>query len=54
MMDTNIKEVLAGLMAAAEMVSQCKNELVKIGFSDEEINEILQFYVYQKVCGGEV
>lgn len=48
MMDTNIKEVLAGLMAVAEILRQCREELLKIGFSDEEAEEILQFYVYDK------
>lgn len=52
-MDNNVKEVLAGIMAAAEMVSQCRAELVKIGFNEAEIEDILQFYVYDKMCRGE-
>ena len=48
-MCNNINGVLRSLMMAADVIRQAKSELLEHGFSDEETNDILQFYVYDKV-----
>jgi hypothetical protein len=48
-MSHDINGVLRSLMTAANIVRQCKSELLEHGFSQEETDDILKFYVYDKV-----
>lgn len=52
-MSNNINSILKNLMTAANTVRKCKQELLEYGFPEEETNDILQFYVYDKVNGEE-
>lgn len=47
-----VREILVQLMSAAEFIAQCRAELLDHGFSEEEVNNLLHFYVYSKVNGG--
>ena len=48
-MSSEVKVILSSLMAASSMIRQCKTELLNIGFTEEETQDLLQFYVYDKV-----
>lgn len=50
-MSHDINNVLRGLITAANIVRECKSELLEHGFSEEETKDILKFYVYDKVNG---
>ena len=48
-MSSDVKVILSSLMAASSMIRQCKTELLNMGFTKRETEELLQFYVYDKV-----
>lgn len=48
-MSHDINNVLRSLMGAANVIRSCKAELLEHGFSGEETEDILKFYVYEKV-----
>lgn len=52
-MSHDINNILRSLITAANIVRKCKSELLEHGFSAEETNDILNFYVYEKVNGEE-
>lgn len=48
-MSNEVRTILSCLISTAELVRDCKKELLKAGFTHEETQDILQFYVYDKV-----
>lgn len=53
-MDNNVRVILSSLIAASAIVRDCRKELLNVGFSDEETNDILQFYVYERALKEEI
>ena len=48
-MSNDVRNILSCLMSTAELVRDCKRALLDKGFSKEETQDLLQFYVYDKV-----
>ena len=48
-MEHCMNDVLKHLIVAERIISECKAELLIHGFSKKETEDILKFYVYDKV-----
>ena len=48
-MSNDVRNILACLMSTAELVRDCKRALLDKGFTKEETNDLLKFYVYDQV-----
>ena len=48
-MSNEMKTILSHMMATATLVRQCKKELLNMGFTEDETQELLHFYIYDNV-----
>lgn len=47
-MSKEMREILSRMIATASLVRQCKTELLNMGFTENETQELLHFYIYDK------